>query len=190
MRKNYYSEKVLVVEKLVSLNKKKITNEEIRKVATECNLPMNSAKSAWETFQQTSGKYIDKRCRQSSSGKTIKAVSNYATPTKAKANIGFNEAGEIILEYMNDTKLNSRSLCTKHGISVQQFYSWIKELDVSGTLLGKMVLNPKKYGKVCVVDAIWYAKRPNTKRASIIELTSFEKLALSRVAQVLENYLK
>lgn len=186
-RKNTKNFKERGCEKLVSLNKKKITPFDIAKVAKDLPISEKSLERAWQTFQETGGRQVDYRCSTGSG--TIKMVPTIHSNCKKRKSITAAEAGSIIIEYMKDSKINSRELSNKHKISLNQFYEWIKELNVSGTLLGKKVLDPKKYAKLNVLDVIWFKKRPSTKRKSISNLSLLEKHALTRVANVLENYL-
>ena len=49
----------------------------------------------------------------------------------------------------------------KHRLSQVQFYEFIHELNVAGSVLGKRVLDPKKYAKVDVKEVIRFAKKPH-----------------------------
>ena len=126
---------------------------------------------------------------KNSTVKTIKMKATKSLCSKSR-DVSSAEAAKIILEYMqSNCTVTSRDLSVKYSISVVQFYNWIRELNVSGTLLGKRVLNPSKYAKLNVLDAIWIKRNPKTQRKSITRLTSLELAALKRVSDVLEKYL-
>lgn len=181
-----YLRKVEACMILAAMNKKKITSQDIRVAAKLTATHYRSIESAWRTFQESGGKYIDYRVTTNKG--SIKMTPTLKSEYKAR-NVSLEEAGDIILEYMRDSKINSRKLCNNHQISVPQFYSWIRELNVSGTLLGKRILDPKKYAKLIIKDVIWFAKRPNTSRKSILALSAPEVAAYKRVATVLQEYL-
>ena len=186
IKKNIYLKKMQGCMKLASLNKKKITDEDILVVSRQYEISKTSLANGWRTFQESGGQYIDYRVK-TGNGPKIKAVSRF-TPCIIARDVTPEEAGSIIIEYMT-TDINSRALSAKYNVALYQFYNWIRELNVSGTLLGKRVLEPKKYAKLIIKDVIWFKKNPNTTRQSIKNLTVTEKAAYQRVAEVLLNYL-
>lgn len=187
------NEKERLCIKLVALDKKRINDEDIINAVDDINnetgsdLSYTAAKRAWLNFVETGGKYTDRR-------KTTGNGTIIMTPTVEafypKRTIKRKTAAKIILEYLNSNDLNSRELCNKYKISLTQFYDLLHELNVSGTIMGKEILDPKKYAKIDVKDAIWFTKYPATRRKSITSLTPFEKVALVRVSQVLDKYLR
>lgn len=185
-RRTIYAKKVQACMMLSNMNKKKITSQDIRVASKVFNIGTWSVANAWRTFQESGGKFIDYRVRTEAG--SFEAKPSVVCKCKSR-DVSFKEAGSIIVEYMTDREINSRELCIKHNISVPQFYSWIRELDVSGTLLGRRVLDPKKYAKLIVKDVIWFKKRPDTQRKSIMTLSAGEIAAYKRVATVLEKYL-
>lgn len=191
MSRSYYDEKVSLVESLVALNKKKIKDADIAKAADKIGIPFNSAKSAWMTFLETGGERVDYR----QANKPGNTKSFCATPThtcKARKNKCIKDSGaaEVILAYIYDANSTSREICTAYNVSLVQFYSWLKELNVSGTLLGTKVLDPKKYAKLDVKLAIWAMKHPNTTRKNFDQMTTLERAAYARLGQVLIKYLQ
>lgn len=184
--KTVYLRKMQGCVKLANMNKKRITDSDILAVSTQVECSSKGLKRAWQVFQETGGKYIDYRVK-TGNGARFEAKPTIKGNHTVK-NVTPEEAGSIIIEYMT-TDINSRALSVKYGVALNQIYEWIHELNVSGTILGKKVLNPKKYAKLNVKDVIWMHKKPNTKRASIKELTVTEKAAYKRVARVLLEYL-
>lgn len=183
---NNYYKKVKLCRELVLLNATKIKKEDIHETADEINLDYTSAERAWNNFTQTGGKFVDLRYRTGAGTIVMKPTVRAIYPMRK---VKVYTAAKIILEYMH-TSINSRELCNKYKISLNQFYSWLKELNISGTLMNKTVLNPKKYAKIDIKDAIWFNRNPKTKRHSITDLKPTEKLALIRVNQILNKYLE
>lgn len=179
------SRKINGCNKLIGMKKKKISKEDIENAAKEVGLSYSAMAIAWNNFQQSGGKYVDRR-NTTGSG-SIKITPKTICNNWSRA-VSPETAGDILREYMM-TNISSRAICNKHNISVTQFYSWISELNISGTILGKKVLNPKKYAKIEVKDVIWMRKNPKTTRKSIVNLTECEKMAYERVADILMMYL-
>ena len=186
--KNWYKEKIQGCVILAEKTDKKITLPVIKKTADTVKMPAHILVNAWKTFQETGGSYVDKRVSTLKGTIKMKPTVKVANIKKNKK-INAKKAAEIILEYMTSNKLNSRELCNKYNISLAQFYGWINELSVSGTLMGHMILDVTEYAKLPVVDVIWYNKYPNTQRKSIKYLTTLQRKQYSRVATVLLKYL-
>lgn len=184
-KENQLSEKLAGCEYLANLKVKKITDNQIKDASEMYNISEKKLKSAWNNFVETGGKSVDLRV---SSGKGTIRMKSTVRPNTVKRIVSVEEAGSIILDYMTGP-LNSREISNKYNISLFQFYGWIKELNTSGRILGKKVLDPLKYAKLEVKDVIWLYKKPNTKRKTITTLTYAEKQAYKRVATVLLNYL-
>ena len=184
-----YTRKMDGCAKLASLQKKKITSDDILVASRQVGLTKESLANAWRTYQESGGNFVDYRVKNqkyidSEQFGKPKIIASYNTrPITAE------EAGDIILDYMKTPEINSRELSNKYKISVSQFYSWIHELEVSGRLLGKRVLEPSKYAKLNIKDVIWFYRNPNTERTSIKNLNVYQKYAYRRVATVLLNYL-
>lgn len=182
---NTKTNKLIGCSKLVKMKKKKITKEDIQKVANEIGVSFNVMSTAWNNFQQSGGKTVDRR---STTGAGSIKIEPKTVCNNLSRGVSPETAGEIIRDYMT-SDISSRALCNKHRISIYQFYGWIKELNIHGTVLGKKVLDPKKYAKIEITDVIWMRKNPETTRKSIVALTDAEKLAYDRVADILMMYL-
>lgn len=185
-KNNYLKQKMEGCLELANLDKKKITDTVIYNIAKKHSTPYIVMKNAWMNFVQTGGKYVD--LRQRSLKGSIKMNSTKKCTITRQRGVSSETAGKIILEYMT-TNITSRELCQKYNITILQFYGWLKELNISGTLLDRKVLDFTKYAKLDVKDVIWYYRYPNTKRVSITTKTQLELEALKRVATVLKNYL-
>lgn len=185
MKTNYYQKKLWVCYDLTDLKVKKVTDCHILEVAKKNKIPFSVAKNAWRVFQETGGKTVDKRGK---GGKTIKMNPSVKPLYTKKRTVLAKEAAAAILEYMT-TDIKSVEVCNKYRVNPNQFYEWIHELQVSGTLLGKKVLNHNKYAKIEVLDAIRLVKKPDTKRKSITALSELELIAYERVGDVLQKYL-
>lgn len=171
---------------IVQMGLKKVTSVDVDDAGSRHDLKPAQARRVWKNFTQTGGK-LDKRFKKGSTVPTIKmkqSHSGYYYSREVKA----PEAAKIILDYMH-SNLTSREISVKYKVSVKQFYEWISELNVSGTILGVKVLNPQKYAKLSVLDAIWLKRKPKTTRKSIARLSNSERVALVRVGQILEKYL-
>lgn len=186
--KKYFDQKVKGCEYLVNLKAKKINKTHIVAAAKLVGLSTDVMEKAWNNFVQTGGKSVDKASTNSKNAALILTPTVRLTVTKKRV-VTSKEAGKILLRYMKERNVKSRELCNEYKITMDQFYEWINELNVSGTLLGTTILNHKKYAKVNVLDAIWLYKRPKTIRKSIKALTATEKLAYQRVGDVLVHYL-
>lgn len=176
--------------RLSQYEKESITREDIIIEGFRGGLSENSAILAWNNYIQTS--VPDRRATNGGKTGEIKMISSYNPediPTK-KGIKTKKEAAGIILEYMKKRELTSRDIAIKHNITVKQFYSWIKELNVSGKLLGKKILNPLKYHKCEVKDVIWLKKVPTSQRKGIRKLNILEYSFYKRTGNVLETYLK
>jgi len=189
MKTNYFTKKIEGCEALVAMRVKHINKTHIEKVATKLNMPVATLEHAWENFQESGGKYVDRR-QKSSNPKAL----NLATPNAKKLlytkmrKVSYEEASMIIREYMT-TKVNAVDLVNNHQITANQFYSWIHELNTSGTLFGHRILDPKKYAKLDVKDVIWLNKYKNSKRKSLKNLTEMQVVAYRQVANILLHYL-
>lgn len=171
--------------KLVNMKKKKIERSDIISVAQEIGISTATMENAWRVFQESGGKRVDNRSTTGSGSLSFKR--NFICKNKTRK-VTAEEAGDIIREYMT-TSIHAAEICNKHNISYYQFYTWLHELNVSGKLLGKKVLNHSKYAKIEIKDVIRLNKRPNTTKKSIANLSECERLAYKRVADILLMYL-
>jgi len=189
-REQLFAAKTFAASYIVKANVKRVTKEEYKAAADKTGLTAAQVKNVWKTFTETCGSFIDGRV---SSQEYIGKGQCFGVPTvKSEYNrreVEPEEAAEILLYYMNTRYTTSRDVANKYKISVNQIYEWIRELNVRGTLMGQMVLNPKKYGKAEVKDVIWMKKHPTTTRKTIAALSNNEKLSYVRVSQVLQDYL-
>lgn len=189
VKKDIYLKKMQGCMILAAMNKKKITDEDIKVTSRQFEIPKRSLENGWKTFQESGGKYVDYRVK---SGRNVNTTQFGKPKTKPcsifNENITAKEAADILVEYMT-TSITSRELSVKYEVALSQFYGWIRELDTSGTLMGVRVLDPKKYAKLVIKDVIWMKKNPETNRKSIQNLTVTERAAYARVAEVLLNYL-
>lgn len=189
VKKDLYATKMQGCMKLASMNKKKITSEDIKVVSRQYGLPQKTLENGWKTFQESGGKFIDYRVKTGKyAGKKQFAKPKTVPHATYNESITAADAGSIIIEYMT-TSIKSTELSAKHQISISQFYGWIRELNTSGTLMGKKVLDPKKYAKLKITDVIYFRKHPKTNRKTITSLSATEKYCYRRVAEVLLNYL-
>lgn len=187
MQRKTYKQKLLGCQKIVELRAKSVNDTHIKKVADEVGLSLPVMKRAWMNFQESGGKYIDKTVSTHNGNLYIKPVIK-CNQTKMRYDVSPAEAGSMLIEYMTTPK-TSRELANKYKITVNQFYSYIHELNVQGTIAGVKVLDPKKYAKVEVKDVIWLRKVPTTTRKTIRVLSDSERMAYERVADVLMDYL-
>lgn len=190
MKINTIKQKIEGCQYLVDLSIKKVGDKHVKAAAEKVGLKTGIMKRAWTNFVQTGGKYVDKRCKYDSKNyKEQFAKPHEICNVTKERNITAKEAATILLRYMQERDTTSTALCNEYKITRVQFYRLINDINVTGNLLGKAILNPKKYAKVDVIDAIWLYKRPNTTRKSIRNLTPTEKLAYKRVGDVLIHYL-
>lgn len=193
MRANH-AKKVNACIYLIGLRKKHVSANDIKVAANKFQLAYDTTERAWKNFTETGGKVVDRNDLYHATKVTFlinnlaNAKSKFKRSTKRRV-VSFDEAKAIISEYMT-TNINSRELSVKHDISINQFYEWLRELEVKGTLLGVKILDTQKYAKVSVVDAVWLKKKPKSQRYSIRTLSYTEKEALRRVGDVLQIYLK
>lgn len=176
---------------LSNLDKKKITRCDIAVMANKVGLSYDVFNHAWENFVQTGGRLVDRRVTNDLKNKntlTTRPVPSHKGCSVKNNTITPERAGAIIKEYMKGDE-TSRQLSKKYNVSVNQFYDWIHELNVSGSILGKKILDTNKYAKLEVKDVIWKYKKPQTKRKSIASLSLGEMSAYNRVANVLLKYL-
>ena len=189
MSKTYYNEKLVGVSLLIKYKgKNAVKDAQIEAAAKQAGLPAKSLKKAWVVFQETGGSYVDKRYKEHSNNTVFKCTPTVKATCKFNPSIDTYTAGNIIKEYMS-SDLNSREIANKYNISLNQFYSWIHELTISGKLLGRTVLKPSKYDKLPVIDVIWLRKKPHSTRKSIKRLSTLKRQCYQRVADVLEAYL-
>ena len=192
MNKVIYGKKVKGCCMLSESNVKHINKTHILDVANKVGLSFNQMELAWNNFVQSGGKFVDNRYRTSAGSKApkMRLLTGYKNPSQKglRRAVSSKEARKVLLEYLT-SKDSLVVVANRHGIDFRLAYDWIKELSVSGTINGEMILNVKKYAKLPIIDVFYLYKHPNTKRASIVNLSETEKSAYMRVANVLLNYL-
>jgi len=177
--------------------------KDIEDTALNLNIPTNSAVRAWENFSEFKNPELNIK-----SGELI-GKKQFATPkikcnrTKQNPSLTKKEAAQAILYYMNNRTEKIASVCNKFDMSIGQYYDIIRELNISGRLTTThkertnaksktaiLILNPKKYAKTDVKDAIAFKKFNGwSLRTSIQKSNPHEMGMLLRVGTVLEQYL-
>lgn len=196
-------QKTLAVNELASSTSKKITNLMIKNTAKKYGLTKDSLKTAFTNFMNF-GK-VDLRY----AGKRRKSKLNFVSPTKLPyypwKKITSKEAGNLLHEYIFSWGDTAKEFSRKYQLNLMQLYSWIKELTISGKLLGRKVLDPRKYMKIDVKNVIVlekYSKKAYCKtmskldnvhrkgwRKAVAKMSKEEILIHRRVAVVLDKYL-
>ena len=188
-RKQLFAAKARATAIIVDSNVKSVSEKDFTNTAKATGLKAAQVKKAWMQFTESGGTYIDGRV----STKEYIGKEQFCNPSVkgqyGRREVSPDEAAEILLYYMSTHYTTSRDVANKYKVSVQQIYEWIHELNVSGTLLGQMILNPRKYAKPEVKDVIWLTKHPKTTRKTVRNLSSTEKMNYVRVSQVLRKYL-
>jgi len=173
---------------LAATDAKKITDDLIASVATEVGLTFHTMKRAWYNNQTTLDGRTNKRLKDGTTVTTPKQKEQKLAWQKSYSvrgrKVTAEEAGAIIKEIANPGKKVYEVLFV-NDISLGQYYNWIKELYNSGTLLGKTILNPKKYAKVDVLKVVKYCRNPQRFANESI----LEKTRMQRIATVLNKYL-
>jgi len=171
-----------LVEKNNSIN---IDRGELQKIATKNFITITQLDVALKNALNTTE--IDRRVKHGKSKmpQLQKIKPKFFTDRKLTP----SKAALIILAWMK-SKDPSRTFCNKHHIPVDQLYNLIREIEITGKLKGKQVLDPTNFSKPKVVDVIYYYKNPGTKAKRITNLTAMEKMVYRRVAVVLLEYLE
>jgi len=174
---------------LSNLKIKKITSKEIKNEANNLGMKVSIANRAWTNFVQTG--HPDLRCLKNltktmSSTKKLYASNmnkKYFANTK-RIPLTQKQASEIMRDYLL-TNSKAVDIIRKYGIHPNQFYSLIKELNIFGTLLGKRVLDPKKYLKLNLKKVVKYNKKPHLFE----DIDELKAANYNRVLVVLDKYL-
>jgi hypothetical protein len=171
---------------LVDLKVKKVAPIIIRTEAKSLGLTFESLNRAWTNFVQFG--QIDLRTKDGRSAKNSydvqKVYNDRYFKGLTKRALTVVEAVAIVREY-TFTNAKATDLARKHLISIGQFYDLITELNVAGTVAGKMILNSSKYAKVNIKEVIRYSKKPHLfKKANLLHVKQ-----LQRVLVVLDKYL-
>jgi transposase-like protein len=178
------SKKILACIELASMDVKKIEKTQIQEAATKHGLSVASLERAWKNLTeygkvsfkseetvttQEQRDYLKQKNQEYFAGLTARAVTSKA-------------AGKIIKEYIF-TNIKAVELFRKHNISPNQFYGWLRELDVKGTLLGRRVLDPTQYDKNHIKQVI------KLRRKGYVEVDPQRAIQFTRVITVLKYYL-
>lgn len=175
---NQLENKILVSESC------EITAKEYSTTATRNNLSLNQLKKAHMNLLRNG--CLDRRIKTGKSTMSQKQIiqPQYFTDRKLTP----KQAAKIVLAWIDSTD-KSRVFCNKHKIPVTQLYDMLREIEITGKLKGKQVLDPTNFSKPIVCDVIWYYKHPNTNAKRITKLSANEKIVYKRVAIVLKEYL-
>ena len=174
------------VVNLVDLKTKKVTDDMIKKEAKALGLTFETLKRAWSNFVKFGN--VDLRTKSGKAAVNAPQVQKsynqkYFSGLKRRA-LTKEESLAIIREY-TFTNAKATDLVRKYSISINQFYELIEELNVAGTVGGKMILNSRKYAKVDVKEVIRFSKKPHLFQNTNL----LHKKQLQRVLVVLDKYL-
>jgi hypothetical protein len=171
---------------LVDLGSKKVTTAMIRSEAKNQGLKFEVLERAWVNFTQFG--VVDLRTKD---GKAAVNAPEVQKSYNAKYFSGLTrrdltveESTAIVREY-TFTSIKATDLVRKHLISLVQFYELIQELNVAGSIAGKMILNPRKYAKINIKEVIRFSKKPHLFKS----VNLLHKKQLQRVLTVLDKYL-
>jgi hypothetical protein len=178
--------KFIGVQNIVNLNAKKVTPQILKAEATNQGITYEVMRRAWLNFVQFG--VIDRRGtgRLKPSKKLAMKTYNakYFSGAKARKNVLPIEACGIIRDYAF-TDIKAINLFKKHGVTKDQFYNWLKELEVTGEVLGKTIFDVTKYLKPRVKKVIEYSKYPwRFNDADPIVVAQYR-----RILTVLKEYL-
>jgi len=187
---NNYTQKEQGVINLVNLKTKKITKGMIHKEAELLGISFHVLNLALDNFLKF-GK-VDLRRKNGKSKTTAAALAKQLQLQRgylpqgvvANKNITQNTVCNILRDYFFQN-VPAVSLFKKYSITPKQLYSYIRELNVSGTVLGKKVLDPKKYAKVDVKLCRKYLQKPHLFEDKDLLF----KKQLERINTILDKYL-
>lgn len=183
-------QKEQLITAIVSLNKKKIEKEDVYTMSKKMGIPCATGMLVWNNFVQYGkiNKRIPERKGIKASDDAIEKWKNKRKKLQEIEKFKPSEetAVDMIIQYMNGKDLFD--ILIENRCSIANFYNLIHELNISGTLYGRMILNPKKYAKVDVSRAIRWYRNPNSSYYKK-NLSEVEKLQFKRVTQVLRDYL-
>jgi hypothetical protein len=174
------------VQNIVDLNAKKVTPRILKAEATKQGIKYEVMRRAWFNFVQFG--IIDRRGtgRLKPSQKLALKERNakYFSGAKVRKNVTPMEACAVIRDYAF-TEIKAVNLFKKHGVTKDQFYSWLKELEVTGEVLGKTIFDVTKYLKPDVKKVIEYSKYPwRFEKTEPVVIAQYK-----RILTVLKEYL-
>lgn len=172
---------------LASKKQKKITRSDIIKVAENLGLSENVMRRAWRNLEQygtTDLRRTQNGTKSLTDDQKKKTLLNNARYFKGltKRNLYAKTARKIVREYVF-TDIKAVELFKKHKITPHQFYNWLRELDVKGTIMGQKILDPTQYDKNHIKDII------KMRRRGYVEVNPERAIQYTRVITVLEFYL-
>jgi hypothetical protein len=179
-------DKFIGVQNIVNLDAKKVTPKILRNEASNQGITYDVMRRAWLNFVQF-GK-VDRRGTgrlKPSEKLALKEYNNrYFSGLKARKNVISLEACAIIKDYAFST-IKAVNLFKKHRVTPQQFYNWLKELEVTGEVLGRTIFDVTKYLKPDVKSVIEYAKYPwRFEKTDQLVIAQYK-----RILTVLKEYL-
>lgn len=178
--------KFVGVDNIVNLNAKKVTPQILKTEAANQGITYEVMRRAWLNFVQF-GK-VDRRgtgrLKPSEKLALKEYNSKYFSGLKARKNVIPFEACSIIKDYAFSS-IKAVNLFKKHGITPKQFYNWLKELEVTGEVLGRTIFDVTKYLKPDVKSVIEYAKYPwRFEKTDPLVIAQYK-----RILTVLKEYL-
>lgn len=188
--------KILACQWLDAIKSVNISNKDYNNCSKEFNLSVSQIKKAynnWKHFGQVDLRTTyAARLNKKATSKCDKFSENAKTKHMLKGRIKFKsytskEAGSILNEYVFKYKGKTVDFFLENEISEKQFYSWIKELTISGTLLGRKIIDYKDRRKVDALTVIRYTRYP--KNSNIKNLTVAERSELKRIQYLLQKKL-
>jgi len=185
----YSQKKVNGVLNLASLNVKKVTLSHVEAEAKAQGVSKSSLFRAWLNFLQFGNPVLNEKDLTHKNTVTQKlqkkawAKTNLSGLTaRALTDV---EKRNLLKDYFFDTALSVTDTVKKYKITMTQFYDIVRDLNVSGKVNGKMVLNPVKYAKVDVKEVAKFNKKPHLFKGA----NPIHNKLLQRVSTVLKNYL-
>jgi isopropylmalate/homocitrate/citramalate synthase len=177
-------EKQGLVVSLAEKDVAKITPSLLKIEAEKYEVSYRVAKAAWKNFvefgtadlREKTGVFAGKK---QTNTKTLKTL-----PKRVNKNLDEKNAKEMLIKYFNGTK--AIYLMKKYKTTPRQFYNLVRELNVSGSVMGSSVLDPKQYAKINVKDVARLSRCPNYEdNLDIVKVAQ-----LKRVRTVLRKWLK
>jgi len=184
----YLKEKEEGCLNLAIANVKKVDTTMIRNEAESQGVSYFVMRNAWQNYMEFGQPDLrDKGKNTITPPEKLQKILNWQKenrPYFPARDLTSKQAGKILKDYVFTNK-SSYEVMTKHKISSDQFYSLIRELNVSGTVLGRKVLDPKQYAKIDIKKVIKFHKKPHLfNNESVLEIGRFQ-----RVLVVLKKYL-
>ena len=178
--------KFVGVENIVEMNAKKVTPQILKSEATRQGISHEIMRRAWLNFVQfgTVDRRGTGRISQEKRDELKLSNAKYFSGLRVKKNVTSFEACAIIREYAF-TDIKAVNLFKKHRVNKDQFYTWLKELEVTGEVIGKTIFDVTKYLKPEVKKVIEYSKYPwRFEKADPIVVAQYK-----RIITVLKEYL-